>query len=133
VDLYSSSPNRRLAVIRSFVPVSLIALGLAAGVLPASAGDAWRLYQHHDPYWHAIHDAIYAQHNHIAFLQADPYILDCCKAATITAARADMRRLDALLPPPEWRWSVPCCYSRAPIYLARTARKSGSKRRGSAD
>jgi hypothetical protein len=28
---------------------------LAAGALPATAGERWQLYRHHDRHWHTVH------------------------------------------------------------------------------
>ena len=53
----------------------------------------------------------------IAFLEADPQTDDGYKAPIITKARAEIRRLQATLGPPQWRWTTPCCYSRKPIYI----------------
>jgi hypothetical protein len=62
---------------------------------------------------HAVHCGIYDLEKRIAFLEADPEIDDLI----ITGARADIRRLNATLHPPRWRWAVPCCYSRKPIHI----------------
>ena len=69
----------------------------ALGVMPATAGDDWRLYQSHGRLWHATHRAIYALENHIAFLEAAPAIDDGYKGPIITRARAEIRGLDATL------------------------------------
>ena len=90
---------------------------VGAGVLPATAGDDWHLYQSHGRLWHATHRAIYESENRIAFLEAAPEIDDGYKGPIITSARAEIRGLDATLQPPRWRWAVQCCYSRKPIHL----------------
>jgi hypothetical protein len=93
------------------------ALLIGAGVLPATAGDDWHLYQSHGRLWHATHRAIYELENRIAFLEADPESDDDYKGPVITGARAQIRGLNATLQPPRWRGAVPCCYSRKPIHL----------------
>jgi hypothetical protein len=55
--------------------------------------------------------------NRIAFLEADPEIDDGYKAPIIGNAWADILRLGATLRPARWRWAVPCCYARRPIYI----------------
>jgi hypothetical protein len=94
------------------------ALLLAPGALPAAAGEYWpQFYRHHDRYWHTVHRSIYEQGNRIALLEAYPEIDDADKGPLISNARADIRRLDAKLDPPRWRWTVPCCYTRKPVHL----------------
>jgi hypothetical protein len=90
---------------------------VAAGVLPAAAGDHRHLYRHHDHGWHAVHRGIYELENRIALLQAHPGIDYDYRGPIITRARADIRRLNARLDPPQWRWEVSCCYSRKPLRL----------------
>jgi hypothetical protein len=90
---------------------------LAPGAVPATAGEFWHYYQPHDRYWHTVHRGIYELGNRIALLQADPEIDDADKGPLISRARADIRRLDAKLDPPRWRWGVPCCYTRKPVHL----------------
>jgi len=102
---------------RRRVVLASTAFLIGAGVLPATAGDDWHLYQSHGPLWHATHRAIYESENRIAFLEAAPEIDDGYKGPIITGARAGIRRLDATLQPPRWRWAVQCCYSRKPIHL----------------
>jgi hypothetical protein len=102
-----------------FAPVAVL---LAVGIAPATAGDWYSdwptpIRPHHDRAWHATHRLIYQRQKRIAFLEADPEEVDAFRAPLITRARAEIRRLDASLPPPEWRWAVPCCYSRPPIHL----------------
>jgi len=95
---------------------------LAVGISRAAAGD-WHgdfpdaVRRHHDPAWHAVHPLIYERQKRIAFLEADPDEVDAFRAPLIARARAEIRRFDASLPPPEWPWAVPCCYSRLPIHL----------------
>jgi hypothetical protein len=65
----------------------------------------------------ATRHAIYELEKLITFLEADPQTDDGYKAPIITRARAEIRRLQATLGPPQWRWTTPCCYSRRPIYI----------------
>lgn len=89
---------------------------LIAGLMtPAAAGEYRHARQRVD--WHATHDAIYQSENRIAFLEANPEIDDGYKAPIIPRARREIRRLRAELPPAHWRWVVPCCYSRRPMYI----------------
>jgi len=81
----------------------------------ASAQPVW--HRCHDAQWRAGHEAIYRLENRVAFLQADPEIDDGDKASIVTGARADVTRLHATLPPPDWRWASPCCYSRRPLHI----------------
>jgi hypothetical protein len=67
--------------------------------------------------WLATRHAIYELEKRIAFLEADPQTDDGYKAPIIIRARAEIRRLQATLGPPQWRWTTPCCYSRRPIYI----------------
>jgi hypothetical protein len=101
----------------SLAVLPLGALLIVANVVPAAAADAWRLYRHHDSHWHEVHRGIYQLGNRIALLQADPELDPDQKGPVITAARAEIRRLNAQLPAPGWRWDVPCCYRRKPIRL----------------
>jgi hypothetical protein len=71
----------------------------------------------HCGHWRAAHTAIYELENRIAFLEADPEVDDGYKAPIIVRARADILGLRATLHPARWRWAVPCCYSRRPIYI----------------
>jgi hypothetical protein len=100
---------------RVILPMS--ALFVAINALPAAAGDCCRLYRHHDRHWHEVHRGIYEQGNRIALLQADPNIDHDDKGPVMTAARTEIRRLSATLRPPEWRWTVPCCYRRKPVLV----------------
>jgi hypothetical protein len=50
------------------------ALLLAPGALPATAGEYWQLYRHHDRHWHTVHRSIYELENRIALLEANPYL-----------------------------------------------------------
>jgi hypothetical protein len=93
------------------------ALLLASGAFPATAGDYWQLYRHHDRHWHSVHRSIYTLENSIALLEANPSIDDANKGAPISGARAAIRGLNAALDPPRWLWTTPCCYSRKPIRL----------------
>lgn len=93
------------------------ALLLAAGALPATAGEYWQLYRHHDRHWHTVHRSIYGLEHRIAVLEANPEIDDADKGPLISGARADIRGLNAKLDPPRWRWAAPCCYSRKPVRL----------------
>jgi hypothetical protein len=71
----------------------------------------------HGGHLRAIHAAIYALENRIAYLEADPEIDDGYKAPVIVKARADIVGLRATLRPAHWRWASPCCYSRRPIRI----------------
>jgi len=104
-----SMTSRRVIAVSS-------ALFLAPGALPAAAGEYWQL-RHHDRHWHAVHRSMYELENRIALLEAHPEIDDAYKGPLISAARADIRSLNAKLDPPRWPWAVPCCYSRKPIRL----------------
>src|ERR1700742_333837 len=88
---------------------------IVANALPAAGADAARLYRHHDTSWRDVHRGIYQLGNRIALLQADPELDHDQKGPVITKARVEIRRLNARLHAPGWRWGVPCCYSRKPI------------------
>jgi hypothetical protein len=90
------------------------ALIAATVALPARAGGVWGPADVCEP---CTRDAIYALFNRIAFLEARPDIDDAVKGPEITAARAEIRRLRAMLGPPRWDWPTPCCYSRKPLVL----------------
>jgi hypothetical protein len=90
---------------------------LAAGALPATAGERWQLYRHHDRHWHTVHHSIYELENRIALLEANPEIDDAYKGPLISGARADVRGLNAKLDPPRWQRAVSCCYSRKSVRL----------------
>ncbi len=92
--------------------ISLGAVLLLIGV--ASPAIAW---EDENGDWRATRHAIYKLENLIAFLEGDPQTDDGYKAPIITRARAEIRRLQATLGPPRWRWTTPCCYSRSPIYI----------------
>jgi hypothetical protein len=68
-------------------------------------------------YWEATHEALYELEHEIALLEADPAVGDGYKAPIIARDSRKIRRLHAALPPAHWRWTVPCCYSRRPIYV----------------
>ena len=108
-------------MMRKRVVFACTALLLAATVSPAMAHDwhFWHWGQHwgHGGHWRAVHGAIYASENRIAFLEADPEIDDGYKAPIITRAHADILRLRATLHPARWRWASPCCYGRRPIHI----------------
>lgn len=91
-----------------------VALLLACSISPAPAGQHRRGGFGH---WRATHGAIYQLENRIAYLEADPEIDDDYKAPIIAAARAEIFRLRAALPPAHWRWVTPCCYGRRPIRI----------------
>ncbi len=89
----------------------LLAAGLAS---PASAGGArWR----DTGCYKCLHHAIYEDFNFIAHLEAVPDFDDGLKGPDITAARAEIHRLHAMIGPAYWRWPVPCCYSRKPLHI----------------
>ena len=87
---------------------------LACPGAPAEAGQHWPWGHSH---WRATYETIYQLQNEIALLEADPAVDDGYKAPIISKARADVLKLRATLPPARWRWTVPCCYSRRPIYI----------------
>ena len=92
-----------------------VAFLLAFGVPPVAAEPFWDGGYGED--WAATHAAIYQLENRITFLQADPEIDDGYKAPIIGKARAEIMQLRATLPPANWRWASPCCYSRRPIHI----------------
>lgn len=98
--------------------LACLAVLLAAIASPATAGE-----QRHEisaldiDAWRAVHAGIYEGENLIALLEANPHTDDGYKAPIIGRARADIGRLNATLPRPQWRWTNPCCYSRSPIYI----------------
>ena len=89
-------------------------LALACLGSRAEAGQHWRWSHGH---WRATQEAIYQLNNRIARLEADPAVDDGYKAPIITGARADILKLRMTLPRARWRWTVPCCYSRRPLYI----------------
>jgi hypothetical protein len=64
-----------------------------------------------------IRDGIYFDSSLIAHLEANPDIDDGIKGPPIRAARADIHRLRNLLGPVTQRGTLPCCYSRRPLYI----------------
>lgn len=98
---------------RAILVVGVLLLG--ASLSPAMAGDDG--HNGYAAYWRETHDAIYQLENRIAVLEADPEIDDGYRAPIITATRAEILRLRATLRRAEWRWTVPCCYSRPPVYI----------------
>jgi hypothetical protein len=64
-----------------------------------------------------IRDGIYADVSLIDHLEANPDIDDGIKGPPILAARADVHRLRNLLGPVTQRGTMPCCYSRRPLYI----------------
>jgi hypothetical protein len=64
-----------------------------------------------------IRDGIYADISLIDHLEANPDIDDGIKGPPILAARADVHRLRNLLGPVTQRGTMPCCYSRRPLYI----------------
>jgi hypothetical protein len=106
----------RSPTMRSLIPCAALLLALAAS--PAVAGEL--LYKAPAVAvvgWRAIRDAIYERENRIAYLEADPETDDGYKAPIIERTRAEIRHLQAMRPPAQWRWTTPCCYSRRPIYI----------------
>ena len=108
---------------RAHAMFSSIALLLAAFVSPAAAGDyAAGDYEEQAAAFEseagrAVHATIYDATNMIALLEANPRTDDGYRAPIIARARADIMRLRMLLPPAQWRWTEPCCYSRKPLYI----------------
>jgi hypothetical protein len=68
--------------------------------------------------WSSIHQEIYDRGNAIALLEANPQTDDGYRAPLISRARSEIWQLRAMLDPPQWRWTTPCCYSRPPIRVA---------------
>jgi hypothetical protein len=93
------------------------ALLVAPGALPATAGEYWQQYRHHDRQWHTAHRSMYELANRIALLEANPEIDDAYKGPRISGARADIRGLNAKLDPARCQWAVPCYYGRKPVRL----------------
>ncbi len=97
---------------------SCAALILASAAVPAHAGEHWHKARAADfDSWRAAHEAVYGRENLIAFLEADPQTDDGYKAPIIARARAETRRLQAVLGRPLWRWPTSCCYGRRQIYV----------------
>jgi hypothetical protein len=96
------------------MPRSLL---LCCALLFACIGSPAIAWEDENGDWLATRHAIYELENMIAFLEADPQTDDGYKAPIITRARAEIRRLQAALGPPQWRWTTPCCYSRKPTYI----------------
>jgi len=94
-----------------------IAMLVGCGASTALADEFWPYYWRHDSGWHVVHRGIYEMENRSAALQANPEIDDGYKGPIITGLRADIRGLNATLPPPQWRWTTPCCYGRRPIHI----------------
>ena len=101
--------------LRSLLAWSLLLV--ASGVLPVAAEGNWPLYRPHHPYWYAVHRGIYELGNGIAFLQAIPWVDPDEKSWLIGGNRAVIGLLNQTLPPPRWRWAVPCCYGRSEIRI----------------
>jgi hypothetical protein len=98
--------------------MSMLRSLLLCGVLLfACLGSPALAWQDENGDWVATRHAIYELEKQIAFLQADPQTDDGYKAPIITRARAEIRRLQATLRRPQWRWTTPCCYGRRPIYI----------------
>jgi hypothetical protein len=102
-----------------------VVLGFAFAAAPARAGDFWGCSD--TVYW-CTRDAIYAQFKLIARLEANPDIDEGIKGPLITAARAEIHRLRAMITePPPHAWATigtplregpaPCCYTRKSLYL----------------
>ncbi len=67
--------------------------------------------------YRCIRDAIYEDIKLINHLEANPDIDEGLKGPQITAARADIHRLRALLGPLQQWGTEPCCYSRRPLHI----------------
>jgi hypothetical protein len=95
--------------------LSLGAVIVFAGIAsPVSAGEAG---QGSDICYWCTRDAIYDLVNRIALLEANPDVDDAVKGPEITADRAEIHRLRAMLGSPPREWSTPCCYARRPLYI----------------
>lgn len=91
-----------------------ILLSLAGIVCSARAGEFW---QPAAPCYWCIRDAIYDDVTLIAHREANPDVDEAVKGPEITAARADIHRLRALLGPPVQTGPEPCCYARVPVHI----------------
>jgi len=104
---------------RALLPCTALLLACMASSAPA--GESWykaqSWYETDPDEWRATHQSIYELENLIAFLEADPQTDDGYRAPIIRRARADIERLRGTLPPAQWRWTNPCCYSRPPIHI----------------
>ncbi len=95
--------------------VSLCAVFVLFGIVsPARAGD---FLQPVAPCYWCIRDAIYDDASVIAHREANPDIDEAVKGPEITAARADIHRLRAMLGPPVPARPEPCCYARQPLHI----------------
>ena len=103
---------------RAHAMLSFVALVLAAIVSPAMAGEyEYQAAAFESEAGRAIHASIYDATNLIALLEANPRTDDGYRAPVIARTRVDIRGLHALLPPAQWRWTDPCCYSRKRLYI----------------
>jgi hypothetical protein len=95
--------------------VSLCTVLVLAGIAaPAAAGEFW---QTETPCYWCIRDAIYDDFAVIAHREANPDVDEGVKGPEITAARADIHRLRAMLGPLVPIDAEPCCYSRRPLHI----------------
>ena len=103
---------------RAHAMLSSIALVLAALASPAAAWEDERpaAFFESDA-GRAVHATIDDADNLIALLEANPRTDDGYRAPIISRARSDIRRLHAQMPPAQWQWTEPCCYSRKPLYV----------------
>jgi hypothetical protein len=108
----NSQTNARIGVTLRLVLLGGLVMGASAAV-PARAGD----FSCNDTVYWCTRDAIYERLNLIAWLEANPDIDEAAKGPAITAARAEIHRLHATLPPPGWVSPAPCCYARKPLHI----------------
>lgn len=67
--------------------------------------------------WEHAHRVIYHMQNHVAFLEADPYVDDGYKGPIIDHLHHKVLHIRAAIGPRWPHWPTPCCYSRRPIYI----------------
>lgn len=95
--------------------VFLCSMFVLAGIAsPAVAGDGGQI---ENPCYWCVRDAIYGDFALIAHREANPDVDESVKGPEITAARADIHRLRAILGPLQQGGTEPCCYSRQRLYI----------------
>ena len=97
---------------QALLPGMLLLLG--GIVSPALAGEFWQSVA---PCYWCIRDAIYDDVNLIAHREANPDVDEAVKGPEITATRADIHRLRAMLGPVVQTGPEPCCYARQPLHI----------------
>jgi hypothetical protein len=86
---------------------------LAGLASPAVAGDDGQIG---NPCYWCVRDAISDDFALIAHREANPDVDESVKGPEITAARADIHRLRAILGPTQ-SGTEPCCYARPRLYI----------------